>query len=262
MLALLGTMAVPAVFATTYYGPQFNLPTSIAPGGTINIVLTTGSGSSIVPLPQGSGAPCTTGTCGPYTQQNWVTATGCFYLVHQITVTDPNGNGYMLGSATTSGLFWPSAFGGSGSGTHVPPQAPALNVTSGDSFTVPFGTGAGGFSFTSVLGNPPNTVTPAGPYYWWTVAGNTYGSDLRLDQNPSITPTTTHGSYEVDIEGVVACPSSAGGTTGTPFTTTLFFDAGIIVTTPFFPVSVALVTVTGLAALLLLRRKVLSGTSV
>ena len=255
LFALVVSFAVPAVAATTYYGPSFSTPISIAPGGTISIVLSTGSGTSIVPLPQGSSSPCS-GTC-TYPQQPWTTATGCFYLVHQVTVTDPNGNGYMLGSATTSGLFWPSAFGGSGSGTHVPPQADALNVTSGDSFTLPFAAGAGGFTFTSVLGNPPNDVSPAGPYYWWTLAGNAlYGSNVRIDTQPSINPTLTHGTYVVDIEGAVACPTGA-----TTFTSTLFFDAGSVVTTPQFPTSMALVTVSGFAALLLLRKK-LVGTQV
>ena len=243
---LLGIIS-PAV-ATTYYGPSFGTPVSIPPGGTINIALSTGNGSSIVALPQGSSSPCV-GTCS-YPQQNWVVPTGCFYLVHQITVTDPNGNSYMLGSATTSGLFWPSSMGGSGSGTTVPPQADALNVTVGDNFVVPFAAGAGGFSFTSVLGNPPNDVSPAGPYYWWTVAGNSYGSNLRLDLNPSINPTMTHGAYTIDIEGVVACPSGSS-----QFTTTLFFDASSTVTTPQFPLSVGLVAVSGLAVALFFKRK-------
>jgi hypothetical protein len=171
-------------------------------------------------------------------------------LVHEVTVTDPNGNEYMLGSAVTSGLYWPSVLGGGGSETSFPPQAAALNVTVGDSFTIPFAAGAGGFSFTSVLGNPPNDVSPAGPYYWWTVAGNAYGSNLRLDQNPSINPTLIHGTYIVDIEGVVACPTGSS-----TFTSILFFDSGVTVTTPMFPVSVGIVAASGLAVLLLLKRK-------
>jgi len=256
LLAMVGLVlgfVSPALAATTYYGPSFVTPTGIAPGGTISIVLTTGSGSSFVPLPQGSSTPCS-GTC-TYPQLAWYNATigatgSCFYLVHEVTVTDPNGNEYMLGSNVTSGLFWPAAFGGSGSGTHVPPQADALNVTVGDSFTIPFAAGAGGFSFVSVLGNPPNDVSPAGPYYWWTVSGNVYGKDLRLDQNPSINPTAIQGTYVVDIEGEVACPAGAA-----PFTTQLFFDSGIIVITPQFPVSAGIVAASGVALLLLLKRK-------
>lgn len=246
MVGLLFGFVAP-VAATTYYGPSLGAPSSISPGSAINIVLTTGSGSSIVPLPEG-GYPQCTGTC-IYPQQAWVSPTGCFYSIHAVTVHDPNGNGYMLGSNLTSGLYFPTSLGGGAS--HVNQQADALNVTSGDSFTIPFATGAVGVSFTSVLGNPPNNVLhPAGPYYWWTTAGNAYGSNLRLDQHPSINPTLIHGVYTVDIEGVVACPTGS-----TPFTHTLFFDSGIIVTTPQFPVSAALVTVSGLAALLLLKRQ-------
>jgi len=242
-----------AATASTYYGPSFLTPTNIAPGGTINVVLTTGSGPAFIPLPQGSSTPCS-GTC-TYPQLAWVNATvggtgNCFYLVHEVTVTDPNGNEYMLGSNVTSGLYWPATFGGSGSETTYPPQAAALNVTNGDSFTIPFAAGAGGFSFVSVLGNPPNDVSPAGPYYWWTVAGNVYGSNLRLDQNPTINPTMIQGTYTVDIEGEVACPTGAA-----PFATQLFFDSGITVITPQFPVSVALVAASGLAVLLLVKRR-------
>jgi hypothetical protein len=164
----------------------------------------------------------------------------------------------MLGSAVTSGLYWPAAFGGSGSGTSVPPQADALNVTVGDSFTIPFAQGAGGFSFVSVLGNPPNPVSSAGPYYWWTVAGPDWGTvsgggpNLRLDTTgSSINPTLTQGTYIVDIEGVVVCPTGS-----TTFTAILFFDSGIIVTTPQFPVSAGIVAASGLGVLLLLKRRI------
>jgi len=254
LLAMVGLVIgfVSPVFAATYYGPSFNLPVAIAPGATINITLTTGSGSSVIPLPQGSSPPCI-GPC-TYPQAAWTSPTSCFYLVHEVTVTDPNGNEYMLGSSITSGLYWPSTFGGGGSGTsyvNPPYNAPALNVSVGDSFTIPFAAGAGGFTFTSVAGYPPNDVTPAGPYYWWTVSGNVYGSNLRLDQNPSINPTLIHGIYVVDIEGVVSC-----GSTSAPFTSQLFFDAATVVTTPQFPVSAALVTASGIAALLLIKRKV------
>lgn len=248
MVGLLIGFVSPVLATTTYYGPSFVTPVSIAPGGTINIVLATGSGSSVVPLPQGSGTPCS-GNC-TYPVGSWTSPMACFYSVHEVTVADPNGNEYMLGSNVTSGLYWPAGFGGSGSGTSVPPQATALNVTVGDSFTIPFAAGAGGFSFTSVLPNPPNDKTPAGPYYWWTVSGNVYGKDLRLDQNPSINPTLIQGTYVVDIEGVVACPTGAA-----PFTSVLFFDSGIIVITPQFPVAAGIVAASGLAVILLLKRK-------
>lgn len=245
---------VSPVVATTYYGPSFSTPVSIAPGGTINIVLTTGSGSAAVPLPQGSSTPCS-GTC-TYPNDYWTNATvggigNCFYSIHEVTVTDPDGNEFMLGSAVTSGLYWSAALGGGGSGTHYPPQAAALNVTNTDYFTIPFATGAGGFSFTSVLPNPPNPVT-AGPYYWWTVAGSVYGANIRLDQNLTINPTLIQGTYVVDIEGNIVCPTGAV----TPFSSYLFFDSGIVVTTPQFPIGSAVVAATGLAALLLVRKRI------
>ena len=254
-LAVMMSLALPAAGATTYYGPSFISPASIAPGSTINMVVTTASGSTWTTLPQGSAHSsfpfpgCTydsntnTWACS-FPQQSCTSSSNFYYSIHEITVTDPNNNVFMLGSATTSGLYWPASLGGSGSGTHVPPQADALNVTIGDSFTIPFGTGAGGFSFTSLLGNPPNDVSPAGPYYWWTVAGSAYGSNLRLDQHPSIVPTSIHGTYQVDIEGVIVCGSSSSSAT-----IQLFFDDGFNVTTPEFGTSV--VAVVGVAFILL-----------
>ena len=158
---------------------------------------------------------------------------------------------YMLGSAATSGLYWPAALGGSGSGTSVPPQADALNVTIGDSFTLVFGQGAGGQTFTSVLGNPPNDVSPAGPYYWWTTAGNTYGSNLRLDQHASINPTSTHGTYTVDIEGAVECGNGAFFDQGF----LLFFDSGIVVTTPQFPLGFGMAAAVALIGMVFIKRR-------
>jgi len=264
VVALFGMLLIlvaPAAFAT-YYGPEFQTPVSITPGSTISVVLTAGSGASIVPLPGTAGSYCTPGVSGNtetciYPQQDWTTATACFYSVHSVTVTDPNGNGYMLGSAATSGLNFPPSLGGSVTG-----HGQAINITYGDSLTIPFGTGAFVPTYTStVLGNPPNpgygsaSSPPSleGGWYWWTVAGNSYGSNLRLDENPSINPTSTHGTYTVDIEGVVACP-----TTSSTFTDTLFFDAPITVITPQFSFSLAFVAATGFAALFLLRRKVLA----
>jgi hypothetical protein len=229
-LFVMAVLAVHAAQAPAYYGPSFVVPVSVSLGGIINITLTTGSGNSVVPLPQGSSPPCS-GTC-IYPQQDWNSSApgapgNCFYSINEVAVTDPSGDEYMLGSNVTSGLYWPSDFGGGGGGTHVPPQAAALNLTVGDMFTIPFGSGAGNLSFVSVLGNPPNDVSPAGPYYWWTVASNVYGSNVRLDQNSSINPTIIMGTYTLDIQGVVACP--AGSET---FGTTLFFDSGFAVIVP------------------------------
>jgi hypothetical protein len=270
LFGLVATFAVPSVMAATYYGPSFTTPTAIVPGGTINIVLTTGQGSSVVELPHGPSNTCA-GTC-VYPQSEWTSnvvgtpsnpsPNNCFYSVHEVTVTDPYGNEYMLGSASTSGLFWPNSIGGPVQTSYNTPQSPsttpyppadALNVTNGDSFTIPFGAGAGGFSFTSNLVNPPNDLSTAGPYYWWSVSGNTvYGANVRIDTQPTVNPTLTHGTYVVDIEGEVVCPS---GTMS--FSVYHEFDAPNLVTTPQFPFSAALVAVTGLAALLVLRQKVL-----
>ncbi len=144
-----------------------------------------------------------------------------YYQIYQVVVTDPNGNEYMLGSAFTSGLanqyFDTLRFTGSPGG----PFAPSINASSTDSGAIPFGQGVGGFfALTSNLANPPVNVNPEGPYYWWTVAGNVNGANLRLDQNPSINPTSITGTYTYDLEGHVYCASSDGPSTGG-----LFFDA-------------------------------------
>ncbi|HEV2226685.1 MAG TPA: hypothetical protein VGR56_07780 [Nitrososphaerales archaeon] len=159
----------------------------------------------------------------------------------------------MLGSATTSGLYWPANQGGGGSNNGPSlGQANELNITASQSDLIRFGTGqtgAGGASFTSEnyhVGAPFTASSDtAGPYYWWTVAGNAYGSNLRLDQNPSITPTVTHGTYLLDIEGVAVC-----GNTTTAISHIVFFDAGIVVITPEFGSST--IAVAGVALLLLM----------
>jgi len=80
-----------------------------------------------------------------------------------------------------------------------------------------------------------------------------YGGNLRLDQHPSINPTSIQGTYVVDIEGVVACPAVTFF--DQPFSTVLFFDSGITVTTPQFPMAIGVVAATGLAALVLIRKR-------
>ncbi|MEM3638093.1 MAG: hypothetical protein QXX17_03340 [Conexivisphaerales archaeon] len=242
LIALLGMGLTPA-FATTYYGPSFTVPTAISPGSTINIVISTGSNSSFVAPPAGSDPPCNKGVC-VYPLQACTNSSDFYYIIHQVTVTDPKGNEYMLGSNVTSGL-------GVAGGTGVPPHAPLLNVTIGDSFTLPFGQGVGGFSYTTVLSTSlnPSQQNPEGPYYWWTVAGNQYGSNLRLDQNPSINPTLIQGTYTIDLEGWVVCGPSL-----TQTTYVLFFDAGIIVTTPQFASGMAFAVAVGLLLVLATRR--------
>lgn len=217
----------PLTFGATYVGPTFTAsPAAATPGTTIDMLLSTSSGSTFVAPPSGSGLcnPADPSTC-TFLLQSCPSGNFLYYQVFQTVVTDPSGNQYMLGSATTSGLANPQL---------VPPRttssgaAPAINVTIGDSGVLPFGTGAGGFfALTSLLSNPPNNVNPEGPYYWWTVAGhNSYGPNLRVDQNPQITPTSQSGTYNWDLEGQVYCVGHTGPS-GTP-TSTLFFDARLL----------------------------------
>ncbi len=250
LIVLAGMVGSPA-YATTYYGPSFQVtPASISPGGTANIILSTGSNTSFVAPPAGSTHSCLPGQVCVYPLQACTNPSAFYFSVHQITVTDANNNEYMLGSATTSGMAWPAGFGGPAGQTTANGFADALNGTIGDSFSLPFGPGAGGFSFTSLLGNPPNNVSPAGPYYWWTVAGNVNGADLRLDQHPTINPTAVAGAYDVDIEGTVVC-----GSTDITETVTLFFDAGHGFSVPEFAgPMMATVAIAFVGMAILLRR--------
>lgn len=252
-LAFALVLASPATFAL-YYGPSFTAPTAISPGSDITITVTTVSSTSFVAPPAGSNPPCS-GTCN-YPLQSCTNAAQFYIAIHLITVQDPNGNQYMLGSATTSGLYWPANQGG-GDSNNGPAsgQANELNITGSQSDTISFGTGQTGVSGASFASEnyhvaSPFTATPdtAGPYYWWTVAGNSYGSNLRLDQHPSITPTVTHGTYLLDIEGVAVC-----GQNTTPIQRIVFFDAGIVVITPEFGSSA--IAVAGVALLLLMAMR-------
>jgi len=251
---------VSPVHATTYFGPSFQV-TSTGPGGTVYLTVSTNSSSTFVAPPEGSGAQCSSGQTCNFPLEACTNASSFYYSIHEITMTDPNGNSYMLGSSATSGMYWPQILGGPAPGFNTLPlstgygnQGDALNLTLGDTFVLPFGSGAGGFSFTTSLLSPPQTHAPEGPYYWWTVAGNVYGSDLRLDQNPSINPTTVTGVYVADVEGVVVCGSGVFFDQGIK----IFFDSPLQFTTPQFPVSAALVTATGLAALVLIRKRIVT----
>ena len=250
LVTLVGMVASPA-YATTYYGPSYaTSPGAIPPGGTANIILSTGSNTSFVAPPSGSTHGCTPGQVCLYPLQACTNPSAFYFSVHQITVKDANNNNYMLGSATASGMAWPVIFGGPVGQTTANGFADALNGTIGDSFSLPFGPGAGGFSFTSLLGNPPNNVSPEGPYYWWTVAGNVNGADLRLDQHPSINPTAISGTYDVDVEGTVVCSGS-----DVTVTATLFFDAGHGFTVPEFAgPMMATVAIAFVGMAILLRR--------
>lgn len=266
-VAILATFAMPAVYATNnsyYYGPSFTVPATIPPGGTINIGLSAAIASNFVAPPSGSTPSCTSQTCS-YPLQSCPTTLSFYYSIHKITVVDPNGNKYMLGSAHTSGMFWPHAIGGpvetsyntpNSLSTAPYPPADALNVTYGDSFTLPFGQGLGGFVFSSNLPNPPNDGNPAltppypagsaGPYYWWTVSGGTNPANVRLDTTgASINPTAAIGTYTIDIEGEAVC----GPSYSSALNIFLFFDAGIQVVTPQFPAGAILGVLAPIAAL-------------
>lgn len=254
--ALVALIGAPAVAAMTYYGPDFQVtPTSITPGETINIVLNATSSSTFTCAPAGGSIP---GDCADVSECNGASATcyftleDCnstdplqFYLVHQITVTGPTGT-YYLGGANGYSLSWPVAFGGQpGDNTVNNNLGPAINVSATDTFTIPFGENVGGFTLNSSLGNPPNNVSPEGPYYWWAL------SDSALI-SPSFNPTSAPGSYEVDIEGAVAC-----GTSVTQFVIpAIFYDGSVHFDTPQFgAVPVAGVAAAALLALVLLKKK-------
>lgn len=251
----MGIYATPA-FATTYFGPSFQV-TSTSPGGPVFLTVSTASSSTFVKPPSGSDALCPSGTTCSFPLEACTDPTSFYYSIHEITMTDPNGNSYMLGSSATSGMYWPHALGGPIAGPNTLPlsdgvgnQGDALNVTLGDSFVLPFGTGAGGFTFSTILPSPPQTHAPQGPFYWWTTAGNINGANLRLDQHPGINPTTAAGSYVADVEGVVNCGAGVFFDQGIK----LFFDAGHSFTVPQFSGPLLAVVAVGLAALTLLRK--------
>jgi len=249
------SLSVPAAFAT-YYGPSITVPTAISPGANININLATVASSTFVTPPAGSGPPCTSGLCA-YPLQSCTNPSAFYVAIHEITVTDPKGNQYMLGSATTSGVYWPANQGGGGSNNGpAAGQANELNITTSQSDLLTFGTGATGPSGASYASENYHTKAPftatadtAGPYYWWTVAGNSYGSNLRLDQHSSITPTMTHGTYVLDVEGVAVC-----GITTTAIHYIVFFDAAIVVITPEFGASFVAVAGAAFALMMVMRR--------
>jgi hypothetical protein len=285
------SFAAPAAFATTTsattsssttyscpsgdlcYGPEFVLPTAIPPGSPITFSLTTVAANYFVTPPSGGGSPCS-GTCAFPLQacafSSTPDSTQFFYLIHEITVTDPQGNEFMLGSNSTSGLYWPSALGGSGSGTNVPPQAVPIDIMVGDNFNTMSllqgseGPSDNGFQFTSAIPlsswpslivNPPApyySYNPEGSsstlgYYWWIAVGN--GAGQRLDK-AGTNPTQLQGTYTVDIEGVVVC-----GNVDQQVTINLFFDAPIQVITPQFGLGVALAVALSMALVALMARK-------
>jgi len=255
LVGLISIYATPA-FATTYFGPSFQV-TSTSPGGQVYLTVSTASSSTFVKPPSGSDASCSSGQVCSFPLQACTDPTSFYYSIHLITMNDPNGNAYMLGSSATSGMYWAHALGGPVAGPNTLPlsdgvgnQGDALNVTLGDSFVLPFGTGAGGFTFSTSLPSPPQTHAPEGPFYWWTVAGNAHGANLRLDQHPSINPTTAAGIYVADVEGVVNCGPGVFFDQGIK----LFFDAGQQFTVPQFSGPLLALVAVGLAAVTLLRK--------
>jgi len=173
-------------------------------------------------------------------------------------MTDPQGNSYMLGSSATSGMYWPAILGGPAPGPNTLPlsdgkgnQGDALNVTIGDTFVLPFAAGAGGFTFVTSLGSPPQTHAPQGPFYWWTVAGNKFGANLRLDQHPTINPTTAAGVYVADVEGVVNCGTGVFFDQGVK----IFFDNPSQFTVPQFAAPMAATVALAFLGMLLVRKR-------
>ena len=258
MFALIGLVAIYATpaFATTYFGPSFQV-TSAAPGAPVYITVSTASSSTFVAPPAGSGAQCQSGQVCSFPLEACTNSSTFYYSIHEITITDSNGNQYMLGSSVTSGMYWPHVLGGPVAGPNTLPlsdgtgnQGDALNVTLGDSFVLPFGTGAGGFSFSTTLPSPPQTHAPEGAYYWWTVAGNVNGANLRLDQHPSINPTIVPGHYIADIEGVVICGNGVFFDSGVQ----VFFDNPSQFTVPQFSGAAIGVVALSLVAITLLRK--------
>ena len=169
-MAVIMSLAAPAAFAT-YYGPSITVPSAISPGSNINIDLATVASSTFVAPPAGSGSPCVGGSCN-YPLQSCMNPAQFYVAVHSVTVTDPNGNQYMLGSATTSGVYWPTNQGG-GDGNSGPTAGHAneLNITTSQSDVLTFGTGATGSSGASFSSENYFTTAPftavadtAGPY--------------------------------------------------------------------------------------------------
>lgn len=240
----------------TYYGPSFEAaPTSL--GGPAYITVSSTSGTSYV-SPPSSSSPCPSGqTCG-YPLQACTDSATFFFSIHSITVTDPDGNVFELGSSVSPGMYWPNIYGGSLAGPFPLSDGllgstvgDALNVTIGDNFVLPFGTGAGGFAFHTSLGSPPQThLSEEGPYYWWTMPGSVYGANKRLDLYPSINPTAIPGTYTVDIEGYAVCSSLVLFQSNN-----LFTEVSSSIPTPEFPAPLAAVVVASFLGFVLLNKR-------
>ncbi len=252
-VALLGMFAIPSAAATTYYGPSFAVtPSSITPGQTVNIQLSTTSGTSFTAPPSGGGGTvyCTgTGSTCYFALESCPTGLFQYYSIHQVSVTDPVGNVYWLGGSSGYSLSWPTWLGGPAGGyqTTIDGFGPAVNVSQTDSFTIPFGQGVGGFTLTTSLGSP--TVNPEGPYYWYQQGGSGPIS-------PSFNPTTQHGTYTVDIEGAVVCGTPTDESVTSFSIAPIFFDGAVQFNTPQFAVAPVAATVAiAFLGLVLLKKK-------
>jgi hypothetical protein len=228
------------------------------------LAVSTASATTFVPPPSGSGVQCGSGEACSFPLQACTDPSQFYYSIHLITITDADGNGYELGSSAVSGMYWPTVLGGPVPGPDTLPlsdgvgnQGDALNVTIGDTFVLPFGAGAGGFTFTTSLGSPPQTHAPEGPFYWWTEAGNVNGAGLRLDQHPSINPTTTSGTYVATVEGVAVCGVGVFFDQGTqvPFRVNISFSTSPTITAPEFPLGMALLVALAVPTILLVKKK-------
>jgi hypothetical protein len=203
------------VNSTTYYGGSVAVsPSAIYAGRAVNVTLSVASGSQFVQPPNPGDGVCSGSSC-QFPIEDCPSGSFEYYSVHQISITAPDGNVYWLGGSQTYSLSWPVAFGGPPGQNTGNGFGPALNVSQGDVFILPFSQGAGGFSFLSVAGNPPNNLNPEGPYYWWHQRSATT-PEFRLDQNTGVNPTEAIGVYTVDVEGAIVCTGNI-----------IFFDSAV-----------------------------------
>jgi hypothetical protein len=213
------SIATPVLANGGFSGADFTIsPSSIHAGGTTTIVLTAAQASGFVAPPSGSSSTCAPGPTCSFTLQACPTGSFLYYSIHEIRVTSPSGGQYAIGSGLSGGTYdlsWPASIGGSR--TTAQGLGAAINVTSADTLSVPFGLGTGvAFLLTTSIGD--------GTYAWFPVTGT----------NPTAIPTAAVGSYSVDIEGEVLCGESA-----TPGNYTyLFFDVTTLSFTATDPTSV------------------------
>jgi hypothetical protein len=237
-LLLLST-AAGAASAVTFLGPNFAVG-NIPVGGTAQINLSVGSGSSISSYPFCStpgASSCNFNVCPAVSNPAILGGAQFeFYGIREAFVTTPNGDQYQMGSATRIFMADSSTMDGIGPVPMSPGgYAPQLTLGKDDSFNVPFGPSlAYPLSFTSVDSGTwlpalsAYTTNPEAGYFWWrTQVGGAAVSPQRVDVNPTPALTGQAGTYHIDIEGNVFC---SNGVT-VPFSIDNFFDIGNIVFT-------------------------------